>query len=461
MNAGRRVRATLALVTTLLLWGVAGAAPAGAASTPRTQTPIQHFVFLMQENHSFDNYFGTRPGVNGHPKGVCMPAHVGAKTPCVKPFHIGDRGATDLDHTEAAFLAQYNKGKMDGFVSAFQAKGPEAELAMGYYDDRDLPYYWNVADEYVLFDRFFTSASSGSVRNHMFRVTGTPGATGKRESIPENGWGNIPTIFDRLEASGLSWKFYVQNYDPTITFRNRAPGDADRGAQAIWVPLLSYARYVDDPELFSHIVDLDEYYSDAASGRLPAVSYIAPSGNSEHPPGSVQAGQTLVRSLVNELQRSPQWGASAFLWSYDDWGGWYDHVRPPQVDEYGLGFRVPSLLVSPYARRGYVDSTILEFSSVLKFIEYNWSLKPLARRDANANTFLGAFDFTAPPRKPALLSTRRDVAALARPRTGAIYASYGAAAAGVALLAVIGFLGDRPTRRRRGPRPAGDGKGSS
>jgi len=387
---------------------LAAATPASSAQARRpTKTPIKHFVYLMQENHSFDNYFGTRPGVDGIPKGTCMPVIPGKPKPCVQPYHIGDEGVKDLPHTESAFLAQYNDGKMDGFVAAVAGQGNDGRLAMGYYDARDMPFYWNIADEYVIFDRFFSSSSSGSVRNHMYRVTGSPGATGKHESIPPEGWGDIPTIFDRLEAAGVSWKFYVQNYDPTITFRNRAAGEADRGAQAIWVPLLSYARYIDDPKLFRHIVDLDEYYTDLATGNLPEVAYIAPSGASEHPPGNIRSGQTFVRSLNVALMRSRYWSESAFLWSYDDWGGWYDHVPPLKVDDYGYGFRVPALMVSAYAKRGYVEHSTLDFTSPIKFIEYNWNVPPLASRDAKANNILSAFDFST-PRPPVLLGLERN-----------------------------------------------------
>jgi phospholipase C len=421
------------------------AAPA-APGVPAA-TPIEHFVFLMQENHTFDNYFGTRPGVDGIPPGTCMPVARGRPEPCVKPFHIGERGSLDLDHTAQAFVVQYNGGRMDGFVEGVSTQGKDGSLAMAYYDDRDLPYYWNVADEYVLFDRFFSSSNSGSIRNHMFRVTGGPGATGRAEAIPLDGWGTIPTIFDRLQAAGIEWKFYVENYDPTITFRTRiGMADIDRGAQVIWVPLLAYARYLDDPRLFSRIVDLEEYYDDAARGNLPAVSFIAPAGDSEHPPGSVRAGQTLVRSLLTQLMRSSAWNSSAFLWSYDDWGGWYDHVVPPQVDQYGYGFRVPALLVSAYARRGHVDHTTLDFTSVLAFIEHNWSLEPLAERDRTANTFLGAFDFASPPRPPRLLGTARHEQPAVRPRAGPVYVSYAVTTAAVAVLVALpAFL----TRRRR------------
>ncbi|SCL34999.1 phospholipase C [Micromonospora pallida] len=431
--------------------GLPAVAGAGAAvappNGPATSTPIRHLVYLMQENHTFDNYFGTRPGVDGIPEGVCMPVKRGQPEPCVEPFHIGDRGAIDLDHSAEAFRTQYHGGKMDGFVEGVSKQGKDGTMAMAYYDDRDLPYYWNVADEYVVFDRFFSSSNSGSIRNHMFRVTGGPGAYGDAETIPPTGWGEIPTIFDRLEAAGISWKFYVQNYDPTITFRTRtAEEEIDRGAQVIWVPLLAYARYIDDPKLFSRIVDLDEYYEDAAKGELPAVAFVAPAGNSEHPPGNIRAGQTLVRSLLTQLMRSPAWDSSAFFWSYDDWGGWYDHVTPPQVDRYGYGFRVPALLVSPYARRGHVDSTTLDFASVLKFIQVNWGLAPLAERDRKAANFLGAFDFAAPPRPAVLLDAERHPPEVQRPRPEPVYASYAVAVALVGALVATAALRGRRSR---------------
>ncbi|SCE77943.1 phospholipase C [Micromonospora echinospora] len=429
--------------------GAAPARPAVAAppGQPATSTPIRHFVYLMQENHTFDNYFGTRPGVDGIPEDVCMPVKRGQPEPCVKPFHIGDRGAIDLDHSAEAFRTQYNGGKMDGFVEGVSKQGKDGTMAMAYYDDREMPYYWNVADEYVIFDRFFSSSNSGSIRNHMFRVTGGPGAYGEAETIPATGWGDIPTIFDRLEAAGISWKFYVQNYDPTITFRTRtAEEEIDRGAQVIWVPLLAYARYIDDPNLSSKIVDLDEYYEDAAKGDLPAVAFVAPAGNSEHPPGNIRAGQTLVRSLLTQLMRSPAWDSSAFFWSYDDWGGWYDHVTPPQVDKYGYGFRVPALMVSPYARRGHVESTTLDFASVLKFIQANWGLAPLADRDRKAANFLGAFDFESPPRPAVLLDAERNPPAVHRPRPEPVYASYAVAVALVGALVAAAALRGRRSR---------------
>jgi phospholipase C len=442
--------AALGAVTAVLL--VVGPAPAAAAprQAPGATTPIGNLVVLMQENHSFDNYFGTRAGVDGIADGTCMPRTPGVPEPCVRPFHIGGKAIQDLDHTENAFRGQYRDGALDGFVSTHDRLGKDGALAMGYYDDRDLPYYWNIADEYVLFDRFFSSSSSGSIRNHMFAVTGGPGATGAEE-IPPGGWGDIPTIFDRLEEKGIGWKFYIENYDPGITFRTRLTEDVDtdRGAQVIWAPLLAYARYIDDPRLSSRIVDLDRYYEDAARGELPAVAFIRPSGDSEHPPGSVQSGQRLVRSLLNELMRAPQWPSSAFVWSYDDWGGWFDHVMPPAVDRYGYGPRVPALLVSPYARRGHVDSTTHDFTSILRFVEVNWGLAPLAERDAAADPMLGAFDFAAPPRPPVLLSDERLPTAPAAVDASVVYAGYATAVAVVAGLIALPLATRRRATRSR------------
>lgn len=427
------------------------AAPAQAEPTP--STPIEHFVFLFQENHTFDNYFGTREGVDGVPEGTCMPEVAGTTKPCIRPFHLGDRGVTDLGHTQQAFDEQFNGGRMDGFVESNSEHDKDGTIAMGYYDDRDLPYYWNIADEYVLFDRFFSSAFGGSVKNHMYPVAAHPGATGEREQIPEEGWGDIPTIFDRLDAAGVSWKFYIQNYDPGITYRTRADVlEVDRAAQVIWAPVLAFGRYLDDPETFSRIVDMEEYYEDVADGTLPAVSYLVPSGASEHPPGSIQAGQRFVRSLLNELMRSRLWDSSAFLWSYDDWGGWYDHVPPPKVDKHGLGFRVPALLVSPYARRGFVGSETSEFSSIPAFIESNWGLEPLTRRDARANDLMYAFDFDSPPREPVLLDLRRNVPEPKVLDARPVYAGYAGVVLLTAMLWTLAWLVTRSVQSaRRGP----------
>jgi phospholipase C len=435
-----RMRALLVALVALALPAQAGAA----------RTPIRHFITILQENHTYDNYFGTYARGDGLPPGVCVP--VDPRRPangCVKPFHIGDNDVLprDLDHSSKTFRLQWNHGRDDGFVHALDLRNQDGRLALGYRDGRDLPYYWNLADQYTLYDRFFSSAGSGSFLNHIFWVTGT--AAGGHDGIPQHGFPNtLGTIFDRLEAKGVSWKFYVQNYEPRLTYRTLSLFPGNRDSQVIWVPLLDIPRYLDDPKLRSHIVDLDQYYLDLQRGTLPAVSYIAPSGPSEHPPSNLQSGQAFVRTLINALIESSAWKHSAFLLAYDDWGGWYDHVRPPRVDKYGYGFRVPAILVSPYARSGYIDHTQLDFTSILKFIESNWGLAPLGTRDAKAQSIESGFDFARGPRAPFFTSPQRAVVEAERVHVWVIYLLYGGAMIGTSALIATAAGVRLPSRRR-------------
>ncbi len=428
----------------VLLIGASGP-PAGASLT---KTPIQHLIVLMQENHTFDNYFGTYPGADGFTADTCVPVNPFevSKTECVEPFRIGDLPIENLDHSRQTFRLQYNEGRMNGFIHALNIRNQDGRLAVGYYDDQELPFYWNLADEYVLFDRFFSSAAAGSFMNHVYWVTASPGR-GRDKATPE-GLGDLPTIFDRLEEQGISWKFYIQKYDPNLTYRSLVVG-APRPPQIEWVPLLSIDRFIDDPQLNRRITDLDEYYEDLRAGELPAVTFVKAIGSSEHPPGSLQAGQRTSRTMLQALMLSDAWDDSAFLITYDDWGGWYDHVAPPQVDEYGYGFRVPALLVSPYAKQGYIDNTELDYTSILRFIEDNWGLEPLTSRDAKANSLDNAFDFTQPPRNPRIIPSQRYLGEKSPgPNVTVIGIAYGAAAALAGL--TVGFAFVR-ARRERGP----------
>jgi len=429
----------------------AGAVPAVAAggSDPAPTTPIEHFVVLMQENHSFDNYFGTYPGADGIPRGTCMPIEParGRRGGCVAPFHLGSRRAQDTPLGNSTRIArrQYNGGRMNGFISAFTAEAGTFEPAvMGYYDDREIPYYWNLANEYVLFDRFFASSAGGTLRNHMFWTAAAPGEL-EDGGVPRGGFRALQTIFDRLERRGVSWKFYVENYDPRVTYRSGWSGR--QRAQLLRVPLLGFPRFVDDPGLSAKIVDLSEYYKDLERGTLPAVAYIAASGSSEHPPGDVKVGQRLVRTLISALTRSAAWRSSAFMWTYDSSGGWYDHVKPPNVEEGRVGLRVPALLVSPFARRGVVDSTHLDFAAIPRFIERNWGLRPLSSRDARAGSLVRSLDFSRPPRAPELLSPARHVIKPPDARRSVIYPIYGAALLITALALAMAVIRSRSPMR--------------
>ena len=454
------VRYALAVMAAVLLSGSSRTAPPHqTVDRALTATPVEHLVVLMQQNHTFDNYFGTYPGADGFPDDLCVPLNPfeSGSGGCVRPFHIGDGTVADLDHSESTFELQYNDGKLDGFIYALEQLGQDGRLALGYYDDRDIPYYWNLADEYVLFDRFFSSARGGSIWNRMYWVAGVPGNEANR--IPAGGFGDIPTIFDQLQAAGISWKFYVSRYDPFLTYRSLEEASF-LDPQVQWVPLLSFDRFIDDPELAAHIVDLDQYFIDLENDELPAVSYVLALGATEHPLTSLEAGQRFTKNLLQALMESRAWESSAFILTYDDWGGWYDHVSPPQKDAFGLGFRVPALLVSPYARRGHIDSAELEFTSILRFIADNWGLAPLTERVFGANSLISAFDFDSPPRPAVILPFEREkTGTLARePRLEVVYLTYGAVSLAAAGLFAFALWKRRPFPGEPGePSAAGEG----
>jgi len=415
-------RIPMLLVLAALAIGAALPTPGARAAAA---VPIEHVIVVMQENHSFDNYFGTYPGADGLKPTTCVPIDPDRprSTSCIRPFYLAGRTIEPLNYDARAHQRQVRGGSMDGFIDAFRQVGKDGLPAMGYYDARDLPFYWNLADDYVLFDRFFSAANSGSVANRMFWVAGVPGSQDNR--IPSQGWGDIPTIFDRLEERGVSWKFYVQNYDASATLRSLAGGQGS--TQVTRVPLLAFPRFLDNPKLAGRIVDLDEYVEDLRRGTLPAVAYIAPAAASERPPASLQAGQRFVKGLLNELMRSNAWPRSAFFLTYDDTGGWYDHVAPPQIGQESYGLRVPALLISPYARKGYVDSTTLDSTAILKFIADLHGLAPLSARVERASSLGSAFDFAQPPRPAAFVSFTRGTIATPEPRRDIIHIAYGAA----------------------------------
>jgi phospholipase C len=344
--------------------------PASASSpTAASSASISKIVVVLQENHTFDNYFGTYPGADGTAgKTVRLPATPGGPT-SLGPTHSSTLTPTDLNHNWAAAHTDYDGGMMDGFV---YGEGSAGTLA--YFDRSDLPRYWAVADRYVLCDRYFTSAMTESAPNHLYLVAGTSGGI-RDDSVPATL--PFPPIFAQLDARGVAWKVYgfTQWYE-RFGYVQQTPG-----AQARFAPGSRFA-------------------SDLAAGELPDVSWIigAPGGD-EHPPASVQAGQNSVADdVLNALGKSPYWTSLAVFVTWDDYGGFYDHVPPPQVDGFGYGFRVPCLVVSPYARSGYLDHTPNDHTSILRFIEDRYGLSPLGSRDAAANGLAEAFDFASTPR---------------------------------------------------------------
>jgi phospholipase C len=466
VRPGGAALAKPAAVVSAALLGLALAASPAAASpsaSPPAQhqavTPVKHFIFLMQGGRAFDNYFGTYPGADGLSAGTCQPRDTGRPADgCVKPFLLGGGHLPSLGANNTIIANQYDGGKMDGFVAAYQRQGRDGATAMGHYDSRTLAFYWKVASEYVLFDHFFSSNQYGIRNNRSYWVSAVPapGGTGR---IPPDGYGDQLTIFDRLQAAGVSWKFYVQGYNRAQTYQSASSANPE--TQTARVPLVDFYRFTHDPALAGHIVGLAQYYKDLQAGTLPAVAYMASSsGYDERSWRSVSLGQGLVRTIVTQLMLSRYWGSSAFMWSYDGPGGWYDGVQPPEMGSATVGFRVPALLVSAYAHQGQVNHTALDYTGALKFIEQNWRLDPLADRDARSNSIISAFDFAASPRPPVLLQAGAapDPLPVTHPlshrQVAVVYLLYGGAAAVSVLLLAFAALSSARSARRPRPAPA-------
>ncbi len=318
----------------------------------------------MQENHTFDNYFGTFPGANG----------IQNDPPTVQPFHIAGP-ITDLCHSWSCSRRAWNNGTMDGFLGAESSK-----QTFGYYDQRDIPYYWSLAKQYTLFDDYFTSVMGPSLPNHLYLVAGQSG----------NRTTNLPhpvmyakSIIDELEKSHISWGYY-------------APGwlNNENG-----LPL--FASIMSNQTRLNHIKWSTDFILDVKNSKLPQVSWVMPTDEeSEHPPYSLTRGEKWVESIIGAVQSSPYWSSTAIFLTWDDYGGWYDHVAPPQVDQFGYGFRVPLLVISPFARHGYIDHKPSDHTSILRFVETTFGLAPLTKRDAQAYDLSDAFTLGSSPHLP-------------------------------------------------------------
>lgn len=436
----RRLGAVLA--TGLVMAAVAApASPAGAstrhaaAAQPpaRAAAPpaIQHVIVIMQSGHSFDNYFGTRRGVNGIPAGVCQKLQVNSKS-CVKPYHLSsDQARAGLNDTLRVTDKAIDLGKMDGFVAA-QPNATIGSLAMGYLDGADLPYYSNLADRFTLFDHFFAASQAGGLPNRLTALSGQ--TAGVDSNAPPPSGIAVPTVFDQLEQAHLSWKYYVQNYP-----FSRAVTSGDRSR----VPVLDMPAVTGNPARAKQIVGTNQYFADLATGNLPAVSYVADSsGTSERSPARPAEGQAFVQSLVNALMQSSSWSHTALLLTYDDSGGWYDHAVPPTVGGVTWGLRVPTLLVSPYARAGYVDSHQADTASIPGFIDQVFHLPALTAQLSSSGDLMSGLDLRQQPISPSIPSHVTLVGA--RPAVPVVYLLYLGALAGAAFVIVMAFRRTRP-----------------
>lgn len=369
-----KVWALLLLIFTAFLF------PPINVQAAKVETPIQHIVIFFQENHTFDNFFGTYPGANGLPANLSLPEAPSSNV-TISPFHLSSTATSDLDHSHSTALEAYNNGSMNGFVYA-----ETSPMTMGYYNGSDIPYLWDYASKYVLMDNYFSSVMGPSLPNHLYLIAG------QSEGIVDdlsNYCFSSPVIMDELNSKGVSWKFYSGNDTTTAN---------------VWDPLPACSSVQRNQSLAAGLVLTSQFASDVESGNLANVSWVVPTGpESQHPPNDIVTGENYLVAQINAVMDSKYWSSTAIFLTWDDYGGWFDHVAPPQVDAYGYGFRVPCLVISPYAKEGFIDNTQSDHTSILKFIETIYSLPPLASRDANASDMLEAFNFDQQPREPLIL----------------------------------------------------------
>ncbi len=346
-------------------------------SLSESQDRIQHVLFLLQENHSFDNYFGTFPGVDGIPPGT--------KVEGVAPFHLSSPRTGNLPHGKATVQAAVNGGAMDRFVSA-----EHSTQTMGYYDGSDIPNYWAYARHFTLADRFFCSSTGPSLPNHLFALAASAGdVTANRIMPPAGGYG-FPSLAERLEQAGVSWKVY--------------DGGANAGSFSPLDPFSGFSSVMKSEALRSRLVPNAQFFRDLRAGDLPSVAWLFPNPEeSEHPLTDIRVGMWYVTAVANALMKSPYWRTTVLVVSWDEYGGFYDHVPPPLVDGQGYGIRVPALVISSRARPGNVDHTTYDFSAVLKLMERQFGVSPLSTRDAEANDMGLSLDMSQPPLTPVLI----------------------------------------------------------
>ena len=448
MHGRTKLAVAGAFAAVALVAGAISALLQPVASAANGIHKIRHVVVIMQENRSFDSYFGTYPGADGIPVGTCVPDPQSGG--CVAPFHDRNDMNAGGPHAAASDRGDVDGGKMDGFVAQQEAakkgcasqfnpacgNGAATHDVMGYHDGREIPNYWAYARNFVLQDHMFEPAASWSLPSHLFLVSGWSASCRNalnpmscrsnllqpdRERItgqPDYAWTDLTYL---LHRDGVSWAYYVApgtQPDCDDDAISCAPKQQNAGTPEIWNPLPDFADVRQDGQV-ANVEPLDRFYASARAGSLPAVSWITPNGKvSEHPPALVSTGQSYVTGVVNAIMRSPEWPSTAIFLAWDDWGGFYDHVVPPTVDQNGYGLRVPGIVISPYARRGVVDHQQLSFDAYLKFIEDDFlgsqrldpatDGRPDSRPDVRESapglgSLVRDFDFGQQPRRPLIL----------------------------------------------------------
>jgi phospholipase C len=394
-----------------------------------TQWPIKQVIYLMLENRSFDNLFGKFPGVNGATVGVLN----GREKPLIP---CPDWLPGDLGHDHISAIVNLNEGKLDGF--GIGAYGDP--WAYSQFDAQQIPAYWHWASEYALSDNFFASAFGPSFPNHFFFVAGTSGGVfdnpeniGTRPDPDTQGqpggdlfksWGcdavghgegdegvfvftmdekghvqkhdtcvSFPTVGEQLTSKGVDWSFY-------------SPPPGVLGY--MWNSFNGIGNVFHSDQWHEHCVhNIDDLVADIKADRLPAVTWAVPHFQlSDHPPASTSFTHNWVMDIVNAVMTGPMWQHTAIFLTWDEWGGFYDHVIPPKIDPVGLGYRVPLITISPFTPRGLLDSEVGEFSTPLRFIADNWGLAHISPRIENTHDMSHMFDFRSAPREPVLATKR-------------------------------------------------------
>jgi phospholipase C len=377
---------------------------------------IDHVVFIFMENRPYDQYFSGYCLVlsaycndmgNGIPTGTREP-QLNVTGGYVVPYNYTARNFTipDQPHIYNSTVESIDGGRMDGF---YLAEGTGLN-PYGHFNGSTLPVYWDMAQEYAIGDDFFSSALSYSLPNHWYALAGqapatffndTTQATVAEKHAYLNESNRTETVQDLLNVSSVSWKYYDWALDPyQEAINGNLGGNSVGSAYAYWNPLAaraeSYNQY-----FVSHFSNRTNFFTDVATGNLPDISWVIPDGNySDHPPANVTAGEAFVANYVDAIEMSHYWNNTAIFLAWDDYGGFYDHVAPPNLDPLGLSIRVPFLVISPYTPAGTIIHTLGYFESTLAFMEHRWNLGCIGFRDCNAPDLLNYFDFNMAPRSP-------------------------------------------------------------
>ena len=464
----RRAVFILLVVAALAVPLLASAEPQRHSQTAGNATrhgihKIRHVVIIMQENRSFDSYFGTYPGAEGIPGLAGNPGTLPCvpdpdRKRCENPYHDAKNRNGGGPHGHATALADIADGQMNGFIQQAEVGRssyckqhfddprcsfmPNKPDVMGYHDWREIPNYWDYASYFVLHDHMFEQDSSWSLPAHLYMVSGwsakcatkgdpmscvpavqnpvsPPGEPGNiNGEKPDYAWTDLTYLLHRYH---VSWRYYVHRGTQPDCSDDKmfcAPVPQNAKTPGIWNPLPWFTTVRQNHQI-RNVASLRAFFRALRQNKLPSVSWVVPADKvSDHPPALVTRGQTYVTGLINSIMRSRAWKSTAIFLSWDDWGGFYDHVKPPVVDEQGYGLRVPSLVISPYAKRGFIDHQILSHDAYLKFIEDDFlhgrridprtdgrpDPRPNVREnEAILGNLVKDFNFSQKPRRPLIL----------------------------------------------------------